>query len=41
MAEQNQLVASLIEQNEALAKALAKLSREIAEMKQKPTENPK
>lgn len=33
MAEQNQLVASLIEQNEALAKALTKLSQEIAELK--------
>lgn len=33
MAEQNQLVASLIEQNEALAKALGKLSQEIAELK--------
>jgi hypothetical protein len=36
MAEQNQLVASLVEQNEALAKELAKLGREIGELRQKP-----
>lgn len=36
MAQQNQLVASLIEQNEALAKELAKLGREIATLRQKP-----
>lgn len=35
MAEQNQLVASLIEQNDALAKELGKLGKEIGEMKQK------
>jgi hypothetical protein len=35
MAEQNQLVASLIEQNEALAKELAKLGAQIAELRQK------
>jgi len=34
MAEQNQLVASLIEQNEALTKELAKIGREIAELRQ-------
>lgn len=39
MAEQNQLVASLIEQNDALAKELAKLNREMAELRQKPTSN--
>jgi hypothetical protein len=38
MAEQNQLVASLIEQNEALAKELGKLGKEMAELRQKPTE---
>lgn len=37
MAEQNQLVASLIEQNDALAKELAKLSREMGELRQKQT----
>src|SRR5882757_10176582 len=37
MAEQNQLVASLIEQNEALAKELAKLSRQVADLKSPPT----
>ena len=36
MAEQNQLVASLIEQNEALAKELAKLGKEITDLRQKP-----
>ncbi len=35
MAEQNQLVASLIEQNEALAKELAKLGQQITELRQK------
>lgn len=34
MAEQNQLVASLIEQNDALAKELAKLGKELAELRQ-------
>ncbi len=33
MAEQNQLVASLIEQNEALTKELAKLGQQIAELR--------
>lgn len=37
MAEQNQLVASLIEQNEALAKELAKLNQEVAALRQKQT----
>jgi len=35
MAEQNQLVASLIEQNEALAKELAKLNQEVVALRQK------
>lgn len=35
MAEQNQLVASLIEQNDALAKELAKLGQQLAEVRQK------
>ncbi len=35
MAEQNQLVASLIEQNDALAKEIAKLGKELAEVRQK------
>lgn len=35
MAEQNQLVASLIEQNDVLAKELSKLNREIADLRQK------
>ena len=35
MAEQNQLVASLIEQNEALTKELAKTGTEIADLRQK------
>ncbi len=35
MAEQNQLVASLIEQNEALAKELAKFGQQIADLRQK------
>jgi hypothetical protein len=34
MAEQNQLVASLIEQNDALAKELAKLGKELADLRQ-------
>ena len=41
MAEQNQLVASLIEQNEALAKELAKLGSQIAELRQKQPAAPK
>ncbi|HEX2853955.1 MAG TPA: bZIP transcription factor [Opitutaceae bacterium] len=36
MAEQNQLVASLIEQNDALAKELGKLGQEIAALRQEP-----
>ena len=35
MAEQNQLVASLIEQNESLAKELTKLNQEVAGLRQK------
>jgi hypothetical protein len=35
MAEQNQLVASLIEQNEALTKELAKLGQQIDDLRQK------
>lgn len=35
MAEQNQLVASFIEQNEALAKELAKLGKELTDLRQK------
>lgn len=35
MAEQNQLVASLIEQNESLSKELARLNKDIADMKQR------
>lgn len=35
MAEQNQLVASLIEQNEALGKELGKLGKEIADLRQR------
>lgn len=35
MAEQNQLVASLIEQNDALGKELAKLGKEIADLRQR------
>ena len=35
MAEQNQLVATLIEQNDALAKELAKLGKDMAELRQK------
>lgn len=37
MAEQNQLVASLIEQNEALTKELGKLGQQIADLRQKQT----
>jgi septal ring factor EnvC (AmiA/AmiB activator) len=33
IAEQNQLMASLIEQNEALAAQLAKLNKDIADMR--------
>lgn len=40
LAQQNQLVASLIEQNEALAAQLAKLGQEIAEMRKKQSEPP-
>jgi hypothetical protein len=35
IAEQNQLMASLIEQNESLAKELARLNREVATIRQK------
>jgi len=35
MAQQNQLVASLIEQNESLAKELAKLNQDVAALRQK------
>lgn len=38
MAHQNQLVATLIEQNEALAKELGRLGKELAELRQKPAE---
>lgn len=41
MAEQNQLVASLIEQNDALAKELAKLGKELAELRGKKPEDAK
>jgi hypothetical protein len=41
MAEQNQLVASLIEQNDALAKELAKLGKDLADLRQKQTEGQK
>ena len=37
MAEQNQLVASLIEQNEALTKQLAQLNQDVAALRQKQT----
>jgi hypothetical protein len=40
MAEQNQLVASLIEQNEALAKELAKLGQQFADLRQKQAAAP-
>lgn len=36
VAAQNQLMASLVEQNEALASELTKLNKEIAEIRQKP-----
>ena len=39
MAEQNQLVASLIEQNEALAKELGKLGREISDLRKNKEES--
>lgn len=39
MAEQNQLVASLIEQNEALGRELAKLGAQLAELRQKQAAN--
>ena len=35
MAEQNQLMASLIEQNESLAKELARLNKEVSDMRQR------
>jgi hypothetical protein len=38
VAEQNQLMASLIEQNEALAAELGKLGKELAEMRRKSAE---
>lgn len=41
MAEQNQLVASLIEQNESLVKELAKFGQQIAELRQKQPAAPK
>lgn len=41
MAEQNQLVASLIEQNDALAKELAKLNQEVAALRQTRKESAK
>jgi hypothetical protein len=41
MAEQNQLVASLIEQNEALTKELNKLGAQLSELRQKTTEEKK
>jgi len=37
IAAQNQLMASLIEQNEALASELAKLNKELAELRPKAT----
>ncbi len=40
MAEQNQLVASLIEQNEALSKELSKLGQQMTELRQKQTTAP-
>ena len=40
MEEQNQLMASLIEQNEALSAQLAKLSKEMAEIRQKQDGTP-
>lgn len=41
MAEQNQLVASLIEQNEALTQELAKLGQQIADLRAKGQEGDK
>ena len=41
IAEQNQLMTALIEQNEALAAELAKLNKEIAELRPKPAAPPK
>jgi hypothetical protein len=41
IAEQNQLMSALIEQNEGLAAELAKLNKEIAELRQKQAEPPK
>lgn len=41
MAEQNQLVATLIEQNEALTQELGKLGAQLAELRQKTTEEKK
>ena len=41
IAEQNQLMAALIEQNEALAAELTKLNKEIAELRPKPAATPK
>jgi len=40
MAEQNQLVASLIEQNDALTKELTKLGQQLAELRQKQATAP-
>ncbi|MEO7700673.1 MAG: bZIP transcription factor [Opitutus sp.] len=40
MAEQNQLVASLIEQNEALTKELSDLGKQIADLRQKSVRAP-
>jgi hypothetical protein len=40
IAEQNQLMSALIEQNEALAAQLSKLNKDIAELRQKPAQPP-
>lgn len=40
MAEQNQLVASLIEQNEVLTQELAKLGQQLAELRKKQAASP-
>jgi len=40
MAEQNQLVASLIEQNEALTKEMTKLGQQLADLRQQPATAP-
>jgi hypothetical protein len=40
IAEQNQLMASLIEQNEALSKQLAKLTKDIADLRAKQSTPP-